>query len=368
MTQAKRVPLNHLGRLGRSDIESALRDYEAIVRSGVLLNGPYVRSLEERVSTHLMDKDSVCVSSGTDALVLALAALGITSESRVAVVGNAAGYSTNVVLRRQALPVLVDTNPESAQMSFDELKAVFESSTPPNAVIVTHLYGLTSEIDKITELCGQHGSYLIEDCAQSFGAIFAGVPVGAWGDAAAFSFYPTKNLAALGDGGMVAFKDSEACTRARKIAQYGWSSRYEVELSDGINSRLDEIQAAVVLHRLSSVDSRNSRRRDILRRYAEAVTMPRRFIFEDSERCVAHLAVMRTPTRDRDRTVLNSFGIETAIHYPIPDHKQPAWRHLFEGVALPNTEAHCAEVLTLPCFPELTEEEIVRVCEALRSL
>jgi dTDP-4-amino-4,6-dideoxygalactose transaminase len=211
------------------------------------------------------------------------------------------------------------------------------------AIVVTHLYGLTADMKAITAVCKKFGVLIVEDCAQSFGASCDGKRAGSWGDAAAFSFYPTKNLAALGDGGMVAFKDSEACARARKIAQYGWSSRYEVELPDGINSRLDEIQAAVVLHRLSSVDSRNSRRRDILRRYAEAVTMPRRFIFEDSERCVAHLAVMRTPTRDRDRTVLNSFGIETAIHYPIPDHKQPAWRHLFEGVALPNTEAHCAE-------------------------
>lgn len=368
MAQKNRVPLNHLGRLARSDIDAALRDFGAILRSGVFLNGPYVGALEERFATQITGRNSVCVSSGTDALALTLVALGVTTGDRVAVVGNAAGYSTNVVLRRRAIPVLVDTDFTSAQISFHSLKRAFESPTPPNAVIATHLYGLMVDIDKIAELCRQYGANLIEDCAQSFGAKHEGIPAGSWGDASAFSFYPTKNLAAIGDGGMVAFKESAACVRARKIAQYGWSSRYEVELPDGINSRLDEIQAAVVLHRLSSVTSKNSRRRDILRRYAEAVTTPRRFIFEDSERCVAHLAVMRTPTRDRDRAILNDCGIDTAIHYPIPDHKQPAWRHLFEGVSLPNTEAHCAEVLTLPCFPELTEEEIVRVCEALHSL
>ena len=195
-----------------------------------------------------------------------------------------------------------------------------------------------------------------------------GKKVGSFGDVACFSFYPTKNLAALGDGGLVAFRESQALARAKMIVQYGWSSRYKVEILNGVNSRLDELQAAVVLHRLNDVDFRNSRRREILRRYSNSVAAPRRFIFEDSERCVAHLAVMRTMTRDRDQAVLNNHGIETAIHYPIPDHKQPAWRHLFDGVVLPNTEAHCAEALTLPCFPELTEGEIIRVCEVLQNL
>lgn len=362
------IPVNDLGRLEEFDVADLLQDLETVLSSGQFLNGPRVGALENIIGETLLERPAVCVASGTDALYLALRALEINESDAVLTAGNAGGYGFGAISRCGAKVILADIDSETSQISVDEIERQLVLLPNIRAILVTHLYGLVSDIKRIAELCQLYGKYLVEDCAQSFGAMFNGRQAGSWGDAAAFSFYPTKNLAALGDGGLVALKDLEACSRARKIAQYGWSSRYEVELPDGINSRLDEMQAAVVLHRLKSVDSRNSRRRDILRRYAEAVTMPRRFIFEDSERCVAHLGVMRTPMRDRDRAVLNSFGIETTIHYPIPDHKQPAWRHLFEGVALPNTEAHCAEVLTLPCFPELTEEEIVRVCEALRSL
>jgi dTDP-4-amino-4,6-dideoxygalactose transaminase len=362
------VPVNDLGRLTKEETTYLTETISEKIRSAVFLRGSSINDLETRIGEYLGGHFALSVANGTDALFVALSALGVKSGDAVATVGNAAGYSTNAILRHRATPIICDIDPISAQISTDSLRSFIKNVENLTALIVTHLYGLLAKVEEIAELCTEFNIKLIEDCAQAFGARIKGSPAGSWGDAATFSFYPTKNLAALGDGGMVAFKDSEACTRARKIAQYGWSSRYEVELPDGINSRLDEIQAAVVLHRLNFVDSRNSRRRDILRRYAEAVTTPRRFIFEDSERCVAHLAVLRTPSRDRDRAVLRSFGIETAIHYPIPDHKQPAWRHLFEGVALPNTESHCAEVLTLPCFPELTEDEIARVCEALGSL
>jgi dTDP-4-amino-4,6-dideoxygalactose transaminase len=368
MASGQPVPLNDLGRFQQSEITEILGVFESICRVGVFLNGSNVRNLESQISDNLRGMSTLSVSSGTDALAIALKALGTKPGDHIAVVGNAAGYSTNVVLREGATPIFVDVDHETSQMSLSALRVAFEDLNPIRAVIVTHLYGLMVPIDEISELCKHHKVLLIEDCAQAFGASHHGIPAGAWGDAAAFSFYPTKNLAALGDGGLVAFRKSEDAIRAKKIAQYGWSSRYEVELLGGINSRLDEIQAAVVLHRLTSVDAKNARRREILGRYARSVVAPRRFIFEDSSRCVAHLGVMRTPSRESDRARLRDAGIETSIHYPIPDHHQPAWRHLFEGVELPNTEAHCREVLTLPCFPELTEDEITRVCQALREL
>ena len=363
-----RIRQNDLSRFTRAEKIGILELVSGIIDTGVFLKGSRVQELESSLTKLLEARGVLGVANGSEAIYLALRALKFDKCYEVATVGNASGYATNAILRCRAKPVLVEIDPITAQMASADLERALRASPQLSVVILTHLYGQIGNVSEIAMLCSQYGALLIEDCAQSFGAQLDGRRAGSWGDAAAFSFYPTKNLAALGDGGMVAFKDSEACDRARKIAQYGWSSRYEVELPDGINSRLDEIQAAVVLHRLGSVDSRNSRRRDILRRYAEAVTMPRRFIFEDSERCVAHLAVMRTPTRDRDRTILNDHGIDTAIHYPIPDHHQPAWQHLFGGVSLPNTEAHCQEVLTLPCFPELTEEETARVCEALQSL
>jgi dTDP-4-amino-4,6-dideoxygalactose transaminase len=366
--QKPTVSLNDLSRideLTRIEISSSILE---VLNSGVFLGGSRVKGLENSISQLLNGYKTVAVASGTDALYVALKTLGIDSRCVVVTVGNASGYATNAILRCGASPWICDIDPDTAQMSPEHIETIVASSTPVSAVIVTHLYGLLGEIEEIADICSQNGVFLIEDCAQSFGAIWSGKRAGAWGDAAAFSFYPTKNLAALGDGGLVAFKKSEDVIRAKKIAQYGWSSRYEVELLGGINSRLDEIQAAVVLHRLTSVDAKNARRREILGRYARSVVAPRRFIFEDSSRCVAHLGVMRTPSRESDQARLRDAGIETSIHYPIPDHHQPAWRHLFEGVQLPNTEAHCREALTLPCFPELTEDEITRVCQALREL
>jgi len=362
------IPFNDLQRSFDVDGRLLLTKVSEVCASGVFLNGSKVSALEARFSELFKTHHAVGVSNGTDALYLALVALGVSPRDKVATVGNAGGYATNAILRCGARPVLVEIDAESAQMSETHLESILSSFDDLKALVVTHLYGLMSDIDRLAELCKHHEVLLIEDCAQSFGAAQLGQLAGSWGDAAAFSFYPTKNLAALGDGGLVAFRDIEAGTLARRIAQYGWSSRYQVEFSGGVNSRLDEIQAAIVLNRLSSIESKNRRRREIVGRYAQAVVNPRRFIFENSTRYVGHLAVMRTPSRDRDSEILRDLGIATAIHYPIPDHHQPAWRHIFEGVVLPNSEIHCSEALSIPCFPELSEDEIDRVCEALQNL
>jgi dTDP-4-amino-4,6-dideoxygalactose transaminase len=368
VTERTKVPLNDLARWEQGEVAKVSELITSVLNSGSFLNSEQVRLLEEQFERFVPQTYSLGVSNGSAALYIALQALGISESDEIVTVGVAGGYSTNAILRCGATPSLIDVESSTGQMSIESLEQAMTSSRKIKGVVMTHLYGLVGDVATVARLCRQSETLLIEDCAQSFGAEFGGRRAGSWGDAAAFSFYPTKNLAALGDGGMVTFKNPAALARARKIAQYGWSSRYEVECPGGINSRLDEIQAAVVLHRLNSVDSRNARRREILRRYADSVSAPRRFIFEDSERCVAHLAVMRTPSRESDEARLRDAGIETSIHYPIPDHHQPAWRHLFEGVELPNTEAHCREVLTLPCFPELTEDEITRVCQALREL
>ena len=368
MSEPSLLRLNDLSRIDdteKSQVVSALKE---ILDSGRFLNGPRVKDFESSVSRFLNGRSVAGLSSGTDALYVAIKALGIGAGCEVATAGNAAGYATSSILRCGARPLPIEVDRETSQLSAAHLESRLKSSPGTRAVVVTHLYGLMADVSLISQICRENRVLLIEDCAQSFGASHDGIPAGAWGDAAAFSFYPTKNLAALGDGGLVAFKKSEDAIRAKRIAQYGWSSRYEVELLGGINSRLDEIQAAVVRHRLTSVGAKNSRRREILGRYASSVVAPRRFIFENSSRCVAHLGVMRTPSRESDQAKLRDAGIETSIHYPIPDHHQPAWRHLFEGVELPNTEAHCREVLTIPCFPELTENEITRVCQALREL
>jgi dTDP-4-amino-4,6-dideoxygalactose transaminase len=183
-----------------------------------------------------------------------------------------------------------------------------------------------------------------------------------------FSFYPTKNLAALGDGGAVATDSDELAERVRRLRQYGWEPKYEVSLLGGRNSRLDELQAAVLRLRLGRLDEWNARRRGIVRRYA-GVLAPEvgRFVARDGEDYVAHLAVVLAENRERLRASLEEAGIGTDVHYPTADHRQPAWRGEYGDVRLPVTEHAVEHVLTLPCFPELTEDEIERVCEVLHD-
>jgi dTDP-4-amino-4,6-dideoxygalactose transaminase len=209
---------------------------------------------------------------------------------------------------------------------------------------------------------------LIEDCAQAFGAKINGRSVGSWGDASTFSFYPTKNLGALGDGGAISFKQESHLERARQLAQYGWSDRYEVTLLGGVNSRIDEIQAAVLLLRLQKLDEENRKRRDVVKLYSESLTGTRKMVFIENESFVGHLAVLVTDSRDKDQAVLNAAGIATGVHYPIMDSDQPAWQSIFENQTTPIAAINAQKILTLPCFPRMTQSEIQLVCTTLSEL
>jgi aminotransferase EvaB len=213
-----------------------------------------------------------------------------------------------------------------------------------------------------------HGVLVIEDCAQSFGAKTSDILAGEFGDASAFSFYPTKNLGALGDGGAVTFASKEAAAKAESLAQYGWSERYSITHQGGLNSRIDELQAAVLLGRLGRIEQWNGRRVEIVRRYSASLADDRSMIFRPGPEFVAHLAVMSTPSRDDDRKSLDRCGISTAIHYPTLDHEQQAWIDLFSGVHLPVSEELTRRILSLPCHPTMRDDEVDQVCDALRSL
>ncbi len=239
-------------------------------------------------------------------------------------------------------------------------------TTSTRAVVATHLYGLMCDVEGIVEICRERGIAVVEDCAQAAGAQRGGRRAGSLGDAATFSFYPTKNLAAIGDGGAVATNTPEVDERVRALRQYGWSQKYRAEVPGGWNSRLDELQAAVLRVGLARLDERNERRREIVRRYAEALPPHAgRFVWNDGEDFVGHLAVILAEDRDHVRTALDAAGIGTDVHYPVTDYEQPAWR---SDVRLPVTDHAVAHVLTVPCFPELTEDEVDRVCEALGEL
>jgi aminotransferase EvaB len=357
------IPFNDLRRAIDADGEVA-QAIERVARSGWYLLGEETASFERELAEYLGVDEVVAVASGTDALQLALTALAVPGQE-ILTAANAGGYAT-LAARRCGLTV------RFADVDEDDLlltPAGVESALTPrtSVVVVTHLYGKMARVQEICEVCRARGVRVLEDCAQAVGAQADGALAGAVGDAAAFSFYPTKNLGALGDGGAVATSEEGLAARLRRLRQYGWGSKYEIAEDHGWNSRVDEIQAAVLRTRLPHLDELNRRRREIARRYAEALAdTPLRMVHGDGEDYVAHLAVLRTRHRRQLVAELGIRGVATAVHYPRPDHKQSVLRAA--SARLPVTEKACEEVLSLPCFPEMEDGEVDSVCSSLRAV
>ena len=361
------IPLNDLSRIDPETLASEIAVVSQVISSGRYIMGEHATALEKQIANFTKCAGSVTVGNGTDALMLAMQGLGINQGDLVATVPNAGGYATIAALKIGATPILVDIDEVTLQMSTDSLQDVL-SSNQLTGVVVTHLYGMMADIEAIRRICDEAGVFLIEDCAQAFGAKFNGRSVGSWGDASTFSFYPTKNLGALGDGGAISFKLDSHLSQARQLAQYGWSSRYEVSSLGGVNSRIDEIQAAVLLLRLQQLDEENRKRRDIVKSYSESLTGKRKMVFIENESFVGHLAVLVTDSREKDQATLNAAGIATGVHYPILDSDQPAWKSIFENQIRPIAATNSQKILTLPCFPRMTENEIQLVCKTLSEL
>ena len=236
------------------------------------------------------------------------------------------------------------------------------------AVIVTHLFGNAADIGPIVELCRARRIAVIEDCAQALGATIDGQRVGTFGDVGTYSFYPTKNLGAAGDGGAVSTRDAAIADSIRSLRQYGWAGKYRIAVPGGFNSRLDELQAAILRVGLPRLDAGNERRRAIVRHYSDAIAgTPVRLVTGSTPSSVAHLAVVRTGSRAMFQSALATAGIGSDVHYPIPDHQQPGLPRPSRDRALPETERAADEVLTVPCFAEMTDTEVERVGYALRD-
>jgi len=220
----------------------------------------------------------------------------------------------------------------------------------------------------MVELCKKHQVPLIEDCAQAHGAKIDGKMVGSFGDISCFSFYPTKNLGALGDGGAIATSNLQLAETVARLRQYGWSSKYEVTLGHASNSRLDEMQAAILLGFLPLLDGWNERRRTIAKLYASLISHPNiklpAFVGEEY---VGHLYVIQTENPVGLRDHLKKNDIASEVHYPIPDYRQPVFKHTYADISLANTEALAKNILTLPCYPELTDEQVHQIAEAVNS-
>ena len=345
------------------------------LNSGWYILGQEVRSFEAEFAAWLGTSRSVGCGNGTDAIVLALRGLGIGPGCAVATVSHTAVATVAAIEMAGAVPVLIDIDPVHYTMCPADLAAVLAAppaGLPPiRAVLPVHLYGQAADLDAIGALCDQYGLALVEDCAQAHGATLHGQKVGTFGNAATFSFYPTKNLGALGDGGAVAMRDAGVADKVAALRQYGWRTHY---ISDdvGMNSRLDELQAAILRVKLVHLDAANARRQAIAAAYdavltAGALSPPVR---RADAGHVYHLYVTRSLNRDAHQAALRAAGVGSGIHYPQPVHLQPAYRgRVALGPAgCRETEIAAGQVLSLPLYPELTDAEVAEVCGALRGL
>jgi hypothetical protein len=345
--------------------------------SGWYILGAEGRAFEAEFAAWLGTTATVGCGNGTDALSLALRALDIGPGAAVATVSHTAVATVAAIEAVGATPVLLDIEQASFTLDPQELAAVLQhppAGVPPiRAVIAVHLYGQAADLGTIGALCHRHGVALIEDCAQAHGATWQGRRLGTIGDLGTFSFYPTKNLGALGDGGAVATADADRAARLAALRQYGWRRHY---ISDevGVNSRLDELQAAILRVKLAHLDAQNARRQAIAAAYDDALSAGATPLQPPARRAgathVFHLYVVRCAVRDAIQATLRARGVATGIHYPSPVHLQPAYRG---RVALgpsrcAETEAAAREVLSLPLYPELTDAQVAQVCDSLRAL
>lgn len=353
-------------RLG--EYEPRLRDsFIRVMKSGWLVLGPEVQRFELSFAGYLGAEYCVSLANGTDAIELGLRALGVQAGDSVATVANAGMYTTTALLAIGAEPFFLDVEISSRNTTLAEVERALVAGV--KAVVVTHLYGLAvPQIREIAECCARLGVPLLEDCAQAHGARVDGQCVGTFGDASSFSFYPTKNLGALGDGGAVVTGNQNVAEKVTSLRQYGWTSKYRVEVSGARNSRLDEVQAAILSVFLPDLDFANARRREIAGQYAAGilhreVSLPQ----HAGEEYVAHLYVVRSSRRDALRAHLGNEGIVADIHYPIPDYRQPVFGDRFVSVCLENTEFLVSGILTLPCYSDMTDAQVGQVIDAVNS-
>jgi dTDP-4-amino-4,6-dideoxygalactose transaminase len=343
-----------------------------VLDGGVYVLGREVEVFEAAFADFVGVAHAIGVASGTDAIEIALRACGIGSGDLVFSVSHTAVATIAAIERAGATPVLVDVEPGTYTMAPRELLRVLQSPPAgrPAAVLPVHIYGQPAELSALTEIARIHGLRLIEDCAQSHGALYRGRAAGSFGDIACFSFYPTKNLGALGDGGMVVTNDPALAAALREIREYGWRERY-VSARAGINSRLDPIQAAILGVKLRSLEADNARRQVVADCYHRGLAglplaLPAR---RPQATHVFHQYVIRLAERDALRAALQAAGIGSGIHYPVPVHQQPAYsgRLACGPSGLGVTERAAPQILSLPIYPQISDEAVDRVIAEIRS-
>lgn len=352
----------------RVAIDEAMR---RVAASRAHILGPEVEAFEREFGTFLGGAHVVGVGNGTDAIELALRGCGVSQGQLVAVPSHTAVASVAAIERAGAVPVFVDVAMDTMTLDPAALDIAWQATGGTiKAVVVVHLYGCAADMGRLCAWCRERGVILIEDAAQAHGARWEGQPLGTIGDAGAFSFYPTKNLGAIGDAGAVVSRAAGLPHRIRELRQYGWRDRY-VSAVPGVNSRLDELQAAILRCKLGGLDAANARRRSLAALYAEGladlpITLP--FAPPGTEHAF-HLFVVRTERRDALESFLRERSIPVARHYPLGVHRQPAYEGRIatfpEG--LPATEQIVSRILSLPLHPHLEVAHVRAVVAAIRE-
>ncbi len=359
------IRINDLSRALNAERTELIEAVADVLDSGWLVHGPQHAAFESELAAYVGTRHAIAVASGTDALELALQAVMPTRRRAVVTTANCGGYSATAARRAGFVVRYVDIDAATMCLDPTSLEAVLDDSV--GVVVVTHLYGRAADVAAVRRVAAVHGARVLEDCAQAIGATTADGRVGSLADAAAFSFYPTKNLGALGDGGAVTTSDDAIAVTVRELRQYGWQGKYTIGRDGGRNSRLDEVQAAVLRRRIKRLDAENARRRAIIAAYTAAASPRVQVLPADGQDHVGHLAVVIAEERDALRAHLAERGIGSDVHYPVPDHRQPAWAEEFAAVSLPVTEWAAEHILTIPMFPGLRDDEIERICDALAA-
>ena len=364
MTEQKRIPIAdpvaEYQELA-AEIDAAVK---RVLGSGRYILGPEGEALEREIAAYVGTEHAVGCNSGTDALHLALLAAGIRPGDEVVVPAFTFIATAEAVSYIGAKPVFTDVDPDTFCMDVKSLEACLSPRT--RAVIPVHLYGQTAPIEQIAAICHERKLTLIEDCAQSLGADERGRKAGAWGDYGCFSFYPTKNLAAAGDAGLITTRDAKSAERLRMLRHHGSRQTYLHEIL-GYNSRLDEIQAAILRIKFRQLDRFNANRTASAARYRKALVGAKLALPAEHKRGkhVWHQFTVKVERRDEVRASMNAAGITTMVYYPAPLHHMPIYKEEYGKQRFPVSEELCGKVLSLPIYPHLDEAGTSRVAETL---
>jgi dTDP-4-amino-4,6-dideoxygalactose transaminase len=339
-----------------------------VLKSGWFILGEKTKEFEKEFSTYCGVKHGIAVASGTEAIQIALKACDIGIGDEVITVSNTCVPTVTGIELSGAKPVFVDIDPDT--FTLDPAKIEERLNPRVKAIVPVHLYGQCADMDPILDIAKRHHLKVIEDCAQAHGAKYKGKIAGSLGDAAAFSFYPSKNLGAFGDAGMVITSNGEIAEKAEKIRNYGQTDRYHHEIK-GLNSRMDEIQAAILLAKLPLLDDWNKRRKEIADLYKKEwknlnIKIPVSVSFNEH---IYHLFVIRIQKREKIKFILEQKGIQTLIHYPIPVHSQVSHKEFSDQSKwLTQTEKCSKEILSIPLYPELADHQIEYIVQEVKTI